>query len=196
MAAGLGQERLDDRLQPCVVGAVELRLGDEVARPGLGRNERESPCGTTDIARDQHRAGSFQSCCGPSVVVDRRVTWVSVTTSGASRAVGASASHRRCLAELPTACRALQFIAQVRRPMTKVRSGYAFFGGRPAVGRAKPYHATGLRSTSPDPELGGMRSLATPSLALMFGSDCLHATGTGIESNRTVLSCAAWHRND
>ena len=35
VAAGLGQERLDDRLQALVVGAVEFLLGDELARAGL-----------------------------------------------------------------------------------------------------------------------------------------------------------------
>ncbi len=61
MAAGLGQERLDDRLQAFVVGAGEFLFGDEFAGPALRRNERKPGCGATDIARDQQQAGSFQN---------------------------------------------------------------------------------------------------------------------------------------
>jgi hypothetical protein len=62
MTAGFRQKRLDDRLQPFVVAAAELLLRDEFARPLLGRNECQPRCGATDIAGDQHQAGSFQNC--------------------------------------------------------------------------------------------------------------------------------------
>jgi hypothetical protein len=48
-----------------------------------------------------------------------RVSAEKVATSGAGWASAASASHRRRLADSPTARRAFQFCAQTRRPMSK-----------------------------------------------------------------------------
>ena len=63
VAAGLGQERLDDRPQPLVVSAVKFLLGHELAWAGLRRDERQPRRAAADITRDQHHLpGSIQSC--------------------------------------------------------------------------------------------------------------------------------------
>jgi hypothetical protein len=61
MTASLVQERLYDRLQPFVICAVKLLFRDEFAGAALWRNKRNSGFGATDIAHDQHQAGSFQN---------------------------------------------------------------------------------------------------------------------------------------
>jgi hypothetical protein len=63
VAAGLGQERLDDRPQPLVVSAVKFLLGHELAWAGLRRDERQPGRSAADVACDQrHLPGSIQSC--------------------------------------------------------------------------------------------------------------------------------------
>jgi hypothetical protein len=104
------------------VGLVP-EAGDEVHEFAIG--EASQQVAETDKGRQQCRdprvAEGERGACRPSAVVDGRVTWVRVTTSGAGCEVCASASHRRWLAESPTARRAVQFIAQTRRPIPKSR---------------------------------------------------------------------------
>jgi hypothetical protein len=60
VAFRVGEERLHDRFQTLVIGAVEFLLGDEFAWPGFRRDQRQACLGAADIARDQHQfRGSF-----------------------------------------------------------------------------------------------------------------------------------------
>ncbi len=60
MAAGIRQERLDDRLQAFEIPTMEFPFGDKFTRPGVRRYERQPRLGAADIARDQHQIASAQ----------------------------------------------------------------------------------------------------------------------------------------
>ncbi len=69
LAAGDGQEGRHDRLQARKVEAAELLLGDRIARPPLGREQREPRLGAADVASQQgHGLSLVQICRGGGTI--------------------------------------------------------------------------------------------------------------------------------